>query len=49
MLYAAESTSPVWHYWLAVPLAAGSILAVLTIVALYLLKVTRTRFPKGQG
>jgi len=49
MLYAAESTSPVWHYWLAVPLAAGSILAVITIVALYLLKVTRTRFPKGQG
>jgi len=49
MLYAAESTSPVWHYWLAVPLAAGSILAVITIVALYLLKVTRTRFPRGQG
>ena len=49
MLYAAESTSPVWHYWLAVPLAAGSILAVLTIVALYLFKVARTRFPKGQG
>jgi len=49
MLYAAESTSPVWHYWLAVPLAAGSILAVITIVALYLLKVTRTRYPKGQG
>lgn len=40
----AENT--VWHIWLAVPLAAGAILAVVTIVALYFFKVTRTRYPK---
>lgn len=39
--------SPVWHFWLAVPLAAGAVLAVITIVALYIARVTRTRYPKG--
>jgi hypothetical protein len=45
----APKTSPVWHYWLAVPIALGAIAAVITVVALYLSKVTRTRYPKGQG
>ncbi len=46
-MFIAEET--IWHFWLAVPLAAGAILAVVTIVALYFVKVTRTRYPKGQG
>jgi len=45
----AKSTSPVWHYWIAVPIALGSIVAVISVVALYISKVTRTRYPKGQG
>ncbi len=43
----AEET--VWHFWLAVPIAAGAILAVLSIVGLYFFKVTRARYPKEQG
>ncbi len=39
----------VWHIWLAVPLAAMAILAVLSIVGLYLFKVTRARYPREQG
>ena len=35
-----------WHFWLAVPLALGAILAVVGIVALYFYKVVRTRYPK---
>lgn len=46
VLAAAAANSTVWHFWLAVPLAAGAILAVLSIIGLYLFKVTRTRFPK---
>lgn len=41
--------SPVWHYWLAVPIALGGVVAVVSVVALYVSKVTRTRFPKGEG
>lgn len=48
MFFAAEG-SPVWHFWLAVPLALGAIAAVVTIIALYAVRVTRTRYPKGQG
>ena len=29
----------VWHYWIAVPLAAGGVLAVVATVAGYLRKV----------
>lgn len=39
----------VWHFWIAVPLAAGAILAVVTMVGLYFYKVTRTRYPKDVG
>jgi hypothetical protein len=48
-LLAAESTSPVWHYWIAVPIALGAIAVVIAVVAGYVAKVTRTRYPKGQG
>ncbi len=36
----------VWHYWIAVPLAALAILAVVGVVAGYLRKVTATRYPR---
>ncbi len=38
----------VWHYWLAVPLAVGSILAVVATIAGYLKNVTQQRYPKNQ-
>jgi hypothetical protein len=48
MLFAAEaSTSPVWHFWIAVPLALGAIVVVIALVAGYFAKVTKTRYPKG--
>ncbi|HRW37067.1 MAG: hypothetical protein KDB04_07305 [Acidimicrobiales bacterium] len=39
----------VWHFWIAVPLAAGAVLfAVATIVG-YLLKVVKPKYPsRGQ-
>mgnify|MGYP001587145326 FL=1 len=43
MQFAQET---VWHFWLAVPLALGAILAVVGIVALYFFKVVRNRYPK---
>lgn len=46
MLFATEK---VWHYWLAVPLALGAVLAVLTIAGLYAFTVTKTRFPKSDN
>ncbi len=36
----------VWHYWIAVPLAALAILAVVGVVAGYFRKVTATRYPR---
>ena len=36
----------VWHYWIAVPLAAGAILAVIATIVGYLVKVTSLRYPK---
>jgi hypothetical protein len=48
-LLAAESTSPVWHFWLAVPIALGAIAVVIGVLLGYVFKVTRTRFPKGEG
>jgi uncharacterized membrane protein YpjA len=46
MLFAEDT---IWHFWIAVPLAAGAILAVVAVVALYLFKVTRHRYPKDVG
>lgn len=42
MLLAAK----VWHYWIAVPLAGGAVLAVVATVAGYLVKVERIRHPR---
>lgn len=36
----------VWHYWIAVPLAAVAVLAVVAVVAGYLRKVTSIRYPR---
>jgi ribose/xylose/arabinose/galactoside ABC-type transport system permease subunit len=36
----------VWHFWLAVPLAAGAVALVLGLIAGYFIRVTRTRFPQ---
>lgn len=45
MIPMAAILSVVWHYWLAVPLAAGAVLAVIATVVLYFQKVTKTRYP----
>ncbi|MGI8759471.1 MAG: hypothetical protein ACR2K0_09215 [Acidimicrobiales bacterium] len=37
----------VWHYWIAVPLAAGGVLLVVATVAGYLRKVQSLKYPKG--
>lgn len=39
----------VWHFWLAVPIAAGAILLVVTILALYAVRVVKTRYPSVDG
>ncbi len=36
----------VWHYWIAVPLAAVSVVAVLGTIGGYLAKVTYSRYPR---
>lgn len=36
----------VWHYWIAVPLAGGAVLAVLATVAGYLKKVQSLKYPR---
>ncbi len=36
----------VWHYWVAVPLAAVSVVAILGTIGGYLAKVTYTRYPR---
>jgi len=39
----------VWHFWLAVPIAAGAVLAVVTVLGLYALRVTKTRYPSNDS
>ncbi|MCY4067880.1 MAG: hypothetical protein OXE79_02060 [Acidimicrobiaceae bacterium] len=36
----------VWHYWIAVPLAAVAIIAIVATIAGYLQKVTYKRYPR---
>jgi len=43
------ATEKVWHFWIAVPLAAMAIVVVAAIVGLYVTKVTRTRYPKSES
>lgn len=46
---AVLATSPVWHYWLAVPIAIGAIVVVIGVVLGYVMKVTATRFPSDES
>lgn len=39
----------VWHFWLAVPIAAGAVLAVVTVLGLYAVRVTKTRYPSNDS
>ena len=43
------ANSPVWHYWLAVPIALGAIFVVIAVVLGYFFKVTSTRYPSDEG
>ena len=36
----------VWHYWIAVPLAIGAVVAVVATVGGYLAKVERMKHPR---
>ncbi len=36
----------VWHYWIAVPLAAASVAAIVGTIGGYLAKVTYSRYPR---
>jgi hypothetical protein len=38
----------VWHYWLAVPLAAMAVLGVLATIVGYVKNVSSQRYPKKQ-
>lgn len=38
----------VWHYWMAIPLFAGALLAVLAVVALYLKNVEAPKYPRNR-
>jgi hypothetical protein len=46
MLFAGK----VWHYWLAVPLAALAVMVAVATIVGYLNKVVRPKYPpRGQG
>ena len=36
----------VWHYWIAVPLAGGAVLATIATIAGYLKKVQSVKYPR---
>ena len=38
----------VWHYWIAVPLVAGALLAILATIVGYLKKVQSLKYPPQQ-
>ncbi len=39
----------VWHYWIAVPLAAGAVLAVIATIGGYLRKVQSLKYPRRES
>lgn len=49
MVASILANSPVWHYWLAVPIALGAIFVVIATVVGYFLKVSATRFPSDES
>jgi hypothetical protein len=40
--------SQVWHYWIAVPMFVGAILALIATIVGYLVKVSSTRYPREE-
>lgn len=46
MLLAAEH---VWHYWIAIVMVLTSIFGLLTIVGLYVARVSKTRFSNSDS
>ena len=42
------AAGPVWHFWIAVPLAAVAVLMLLATVVGYLKNVSSQRYPKGE-
>ena len=38
----------IWHYWLAVPLAAMAVLGLLATIVGYVTQVSSQRYPKKQ-
>jgi hypothetical protein len=45
-MFAADPVNHVWHFWVAVALFLGAVLTVIAILTLYLIRVTKTRYPK---
>lgn len=39
----------VWHFWLAVPIAAAAIALVVGMFVMYAAKVTKTRYPNSDS
>lgn len=38
----------VWHYWIAVPLVGGAVLAIIATIVGYLKKVQSLKYPPQQ-
>ena len=41
-----NSLAVVWHFWIALPLTVGAVLAIVATIAGYLQKVTYQRYPR---
>ena len=39
-------TGVVWHFWIAVPLAASAVLVTIAVIAGYVGTVSRARYPR---
>ena len=44
---AQKGVDHIWHFWLAVPLVAATILLIVGLVVGYFIRVTRTRYPQN--
>ena len=40
------SLAVVWHFWIAVPLAASGVLILIAMIAGYVATVSRARYPR---
>ena len=44
------ASSPVWHFWIAVPLVLGAVLFGISLIVGYLTKVVKPKYPpRGQA